>query len=215
MTKTLDKALQLNNTAVSLLLANNCKDAVTCLSEALTSIKFFLSSISTETVNNVHQRCHVEPNHDSFSLPAFGRKECFLFDQLIVFPLQQSCEDIAHIYSSGIILNIALAYHREYINGNKQCFEKAEKLYRMILKLLNRAENEGVALLIQFAALNNLSQLVQEQSNSDLATNGFKSLQRQLQLSGPEFGLFDDASQCEIVLKILITSYAQSVAPAA
>jgi hypothetical protein len=77
-----------------------------------------------------------------------------------------------------IIFNIALIYHRQSKLGRSSCLPKAGRMYQMVAKLLgcDSAHNNGTALILKLAALNNLSLIQYEQNNFDASRRGFEQL---------------------------------------
>jgi hypothetical protein len=93
--------------------------------------------------------------------------------------------DAIHTYASVIILNIALAYHRQGISENPAWLRKAEKMYEMVGKLLGSSDtNQGTALLVKVAAINNLSQLRYGQGDFVFSRKGFQYLSSLLSYAG-------------------------------
>ena len=86
----------------------------------------------------------------------------FLFNRpvLILEMSSQECEDrqrLLHVYSAGIILNLALLHHQE---GQRRqvCITKAEKLYEMTLSLLEDCQDE-TSVFLRVVAANNASHI--------------------------------------------------------
>ena len=184
----LQDALRLNNEAVSLLLRNEDRKAVECLSKSLVLMKRLLVSPTTSPASASSpnegagsSRCLVL--HDTtHPLPNFQQEEVshsFVYTRAISFSGESEdlfTEDNAHLYSAVIILNIALAYHRQ---GKRSCLDKAERMYEMASKLVNDAAiNQGTSLLIHLAALNNLAQLRYDRGEFKSSQESFRLLAR-------------------------------------
>ena len=179
----LTRALTLNNKAIMLVSEHRDQEAVIALTQALTQLKGALGSSSVNgTLGGVSRLHECAVHHSTFTLPDFQDSTCYIYNNALFFSLPSSSdflpsdEDV-NVYTSTIILNIALLYHRKGRTGNSSCLRKAEKMYEMIGKLLtNDANIQGTALLVKVAATNNLSQLRYERGDYNSSCDGFKYL---------------------------------------
>ena len=140
MDKSLRSALRLNNDGVQFLLENNDEEAQTCFNLSLDLVKQSLISNSKnqtrggESTSSTSSptRCMHQQSH---SIPFLRSQDCFIYNKAISFILDDEDEDTIleewyknpeekhvndddncnnlHLYSAIIILNIALAYHRQ------------------------------------------------------------------------------------------------------
>lgn len=222
----LHTALQLNNEGVRLLLAGNDVDGMTYLTDALTRVKMMLSSRrGTDTVTYPHGAGVTPPNVQfmhgaTYKLAGLHDDCCFIYGNALIFNMDYNVmpsTDYIHIYTSVIILNVALAYHRRGLSANATCLLKAEKMYEMVGKLLaTSTAAQGTELLVKTAAINNLSQLRYDQGDYAFARDGFQYLASLISYAGDRLHAFN----CEedvyrgMVLNALLVS-APDTAPAA
>jgi hypothetical protein len=184
MNSLIQEAQRLNNEGVMLLLLENIEQqAVTCLTQSLNLVKHLLaiprgdnrsSSNPSNTALNIQLLTH--------SLPNLQGSNSFIYCSLLTFwPTEASetipSEDTLRVYSAIIILNIALAYHRKGVSGNKASVAKAVKMYGIVAKLLSGCEsNQGIALVAKLASINNLCLLQHSQGDFNLSQGGFQYL---------------------------------------
>jgi hypothetical protein len=171
MHSSLEHAIQLNNEGVALLVAGGQdQKAVSSLTRSLTLV--------------IMQQDYSNPNLSSRKSPCcdydFIYTSCVFPTQTSLCHLQDSVYFIYNravtisscypkgpetipIYSASIILNLALAYHRrgKQAAGNLNCMNKAEKMYKMVLKALPGTSmvDNTTAAAIRLIAINNLAQL--------------------------------------------------------
>jgi hypothetical protein len=179
----LKHALRLNNEGVRLLLANKDHESVSCFTQSLNLVKHALST--THSDQQQHHAPSVAFIHGStHSIPNLYDTSCFIFGDAITLAedndllLQRSGEQDVHVYSAVIILNIAMAYHRQaLLTGSAACRFKAEKMYDMVTTLVaNSEDNQGTSLLVKIAAINNLSQLRFDEGDYEASREGFEYL---------------------------------------
>ena len=215
-------ALRLNNEGVRLLLdGNQDQQAVSCFTESLNQVK---QALSAHPDNKVMFSNPPLIHQASFPIPSLHDPGCFVYSNAITFKLddaflRSSSHDL-HVYSAVIILNIAMAYHRQgVIRGSPACYFKAEKMYDMVTTLVaSNEDNLGTSLLVEIAAINNLSQLRHEQGDYDASREGFEYLGALLnlaesQLAASSLNQEDDIFK-GIILNVLLVA-APETAPAA
>ena len=136
-------------------------------------------------------------------LSSLDDQEFFVFNEAVELSRTNSepSRDILPIYSACVIFNLALVYHRRAHSGGHSssaknanlCRQKASKMYSMIVRLLhgwqcqsqiNRdLRSHTSCVLLQVAALNNLSHLQRHQDTtaSSSPTSSLHTLGRLLQ----------------------------------
>jgi hypothetical protein len=182
-------ALRLNNEGVMLLLENRDQEAVVTLTQSLNDVKGLLTSAREKSEGEPSLPSKTFIHHSTYTLPNLEDLNCFIYSDALMFSLTydsmpSSSEDI-HVFTSVIILNIALAYQRRGRAGNPGCLFKAEKMYEMVCKLLEGSEvNRGTALLVKLAAINNISQLRHDQGDYTFSSEGFQYLGSLISFAG-------------------------------
>jgi hypothetical protein len=178
----LKHALRLNNEGVRLLLANKDHESVSCFTQSLNLVKHALSTTNSDQQQQPPSASIIHGS--TYSIPNLYDTSCFIFGDAITFAednndlLQRSGEQDMHVYSAVIILNIAMAYHRQaLLTGSAPCRFKAEKMYDMVTTLVaNSEDNHGTSLLVKIAAINNLSQLRFDEGDYEASREGFEYL---------------------------------------
>jgi hypothetical protein len=107
--------------------------------------------------------------HSSTPLNGLHDENYFIFNQALTISAQTNVVSYAHTLQAccaSIILNLALAYHRQgRRRGNRTCIVKAMKLYEMALRLSWNAQITGTTLTVRVAAANNMAQISLEQGD--------------------------------------------------
>ena len=154
--------------------------AITLSSSVLSSSSSSSSLNSTSSSSQHEQRHEEEPQDQEPQEQQEGSR-----------PIRVS-EAHMNIYSAAIIYNIALVYHRQGVKYCKNvCLEKAEKMYDMLLKLVGYSGDiasldesmlpqDGTALLLRIAAINNCSLIRLDKGDYDFPRHGFHHLSRVL-----------------------------------
>ena len=219
-------ALQLNNEGVRLLLAGNDVDGMTYLTDALTRVKTLLSSgQGADSMAYRHGVSITPPNVQfmhgaTYKLAGLQDDCCFIYGNALIFNLDNKTlpsSDHVHIYTSVIILNVTLAYHRRGLSANAACLFKAEKMYEMVGKLLSTSTAaQGTELLVKTAAINNLSQLRYDHGDYAFAREGFQYLASLISYAGEGLQAFngeEDVYRGMVLNALLVTP--PETAPAA
>jgi hypothetical protein len=188
----LRNALRLSNEGIMLLLENRDQDALVTLTESLNQVHGLLTA--SEEVNTNGQTpmsMNAIIHHSTYTIPNLHDVSCFIYNSALMFSLLDSdCTpsgDEIHVHTSVIILNIALTYHRAGLSGNSECLIKAEKMYEMVGKLLGNSDaDQGTALLVKIAAINNLSQLRHDQGDYAFSEEGFQYLGSLIDYAGEQ-----------------------------
>jgi len=220
--ESLQCALRLNNEGVSLMEANKDQRAVQILTKSLNLVKAALA----ETVDEAD----IDPvaifHNDTYRYPLIPDSidnditKSFVYSNAVIFATENESPISAaniHCYSAVIILNIGLLYHRQGILGNPACFLKAKKMYEMIINFVGgKRYNQGTALLVKLAAVNNLSQVLWDYGAYESSQKGFQFLASLIGLIGegqPAGSLIDGEDARGMILNIFYSL--QSLPPAA
>jgi hypothetical protein len=187
----LTRALRLNNEGIMLLLGNRDQEAESKLTSALSQVTGLFLAASEDTGAECESATPSKPfiHHSTYTLPNLQDVSCFVYSNALVFSFDSEStalsSDDVRTYTSVIILNIALAYHRRGISENPECLRKAEKMYEIVGHLLRSSDtNQGTALLVKIAAINNLSQLRYGQGDFVFSREGFQYLGSLLSYAG-------------------------------
>jgi hypothetical protein len=211
----IDYSARLNNQAIALLLVGDNRQSIAILNEALNSIKKKLASCQSD-IPRATGSCEC---HESFILPSFGDRNCYIYHQAISFStdkLPSTIGDFAHICSAVIMFNMALAYHRVgLVASNKTCSNRAISLYNLTLRLLKHYDFGGTAGVIKLASMNNLLQLRYERGEYALARQGLVFLSEGVkQVTKTGQGKLKDSDLKGLITNIMFLKNIQ-VAPAA
>jgi hypothetical protein len=190
----LRNALRLNNEGIMLLLENRDQEALVSFTESLTQVKrlFAASEEDDNTYGQTPMPMNAIIHHSTSVIPNLHDVSCFIYNSALVFSLLDSdCTPSdggdLHVYTSVIILNIALAFHRRGLTGNSAFLLKAEKMYEMVGKVLGNSDvDQGTALLVKIAAINNLSQLRHDQGDYAFSQQGFRYLGSLINYAGEQ-----------------------------
>jgi hypothetical protein len=175
-----EQAACLNNEGVTALLEGDDTSAIDAMTKSIkkmkkelskpgTELRAFKSDISSDAADLVM---------DTVEIPGVNSSETALFNQAINIPCQGEQTDLdVHVYSAAVIFNLALAHHHAAITSDAGYLPKAEKLYAMVLKLLDDAAlHLRTAVVIKLATINNLSQIRFENGDFELAREGLSHL---------------------------------------
>jgi hypothetical protein len=193
------RALQLNNDGVSALMEGNENLAIASLAQSIRLLKqelairytsgipatlpghkkghgssasdesFTVSSNQETNKTTTIQLPEREEQHQSFIFnEAFAIRACISGDD------EDHCtEQDIHIYTSAVIFNLALSYHRK---ADQESLTKADKLYNMVLKLLVNDFTSRVSVLVKLASINNMAQIRFQSGNFVSAAAGLDHL---------------------------------------
>jgi hypothetical protein len=214
MGQSIESAILLNNQGVALLLSDNDVDAVDALTQSVKLMKQELLKLS----NGENTTASRNIAYSTVEFPGMDDGKNYIFSQAIA--LSQVLEFIPNecdirIYSAVVIYNLALGQHAVGKRGDEVCLVKAEKLYAMVLKLLEDPSCKNrMSVVVKLASINNLSQLRFERGDFELAREGLAHVSRFLrtsQASGP----FMDEPEIQILLMNVLLLKAPKIAPAA
>jgi hypothetical protein len=220
MTASTLSALQLNNQGVALLLERRDEEAVPFFSQSLSLIKFRIGNYTDEPMSMSTGEEKAALHEATFPLPNFEDTHSFLYTEALTF--SADCDDRlinesnSHVYSAVVIFNLALVYHRQGKKlGKTACLLRAERMYEMVIRLLNsEGDNQGTAFHVKLATLNNLSLLQQEQSNYESAQKGFELLAWTISSAPSSMLSYSQMDVDAMLLNVLFAS-APLIAPAA
>ena len=152
------QAAQLNNEGIAFLVNGNQKAAIGSMSQAIKLLKAELSQTDPSTLKYDSSAVYSQGTQ-TVEITCMESSDTIVFNQAIQIPAHDNelTQFDLNIHTCAVIFNLALAHHFE---GDAVCLAKAEKLYGMVLKLLNgSALNVHTALVAKLACINNLSQI--------------------------------------------------------
>jgi hypothetical protein len=215
------QAARLNNQGVAALLEGDDKAAAATLTQSIKIMKQELSKVTafddmTKSAPFSSDDCG---HSTTVELPGFhGAQDSYIFTDAINIPEHgdQTVVDL-QIYSAAVIFNLALAVHREGNTiGNALSMAKAQKLYLMVLKVLNNQYmNNRVAVIVKLAAINNLSQVRFDCGEYELAREGLHHLSAFMRTSGNTSDAMLEEPKIQGLLMNVLLLKAPFIAPAA
>jgi hypothetical protein len=195
MNTLLNCALQLNNEGVTLMTTNQDQEALQSLSRSLQLVKQVLYPFQEQeeqetfygSTDSIATTRAAILHNDTYALENLGdNSQSFVYNNAVTFSLESDkdgdCppprgEKNLHVCIATIIFNITLVYHRQGKIGKPACIVKAIRMYERVIELIGSSlDIQGTALLIQLAAINNLSQIRQEQGDLKSSQEGFHLL---------------------------------------
>jgi tetratricopeptide (TPR) repeat protein len=213
----LHQSISLNNEGVALLQNGDNRAAVGRLTEALSISKIELGylqdnpSVSMNSFNN--ETHHASLVHSSTPLRGLHDENYFIFNQALTLSALTDVVSYAHTLQAccaSIILNLALAYHRQARLGNRICLIKAMKLYKMALRLSWNAPITETTLTVRVAAANNMAQISLEQGDYKKARQELEGVAYLIRFPGLEEDL-----RSGLLLNVLMVKDAPYAASAA
>ena len=230
-------ALELNNEAVSLMLAGEDKSAAKTLAKALAVMKRLhaASSSGTESKSSTvigavyNNRASssqdigisVASTCDNVAMPDVHhqRGSNFIYNRAFVLdakPRQQRETHDLHVYSACFLFNLALLYHRRGINQRSaHLLTKAKQAYEMGKKCVcGLSLNHRTALSVSLAATNNISLIQFDQGHFSEVRQGLNCLAHLIDSAENSRDLFSEREWCGLHLNMLLLNPPVS-APAA
>jgi hypothetical protein len=211
-----EQASRLNNEGVAALLEGDDTIAIDTMTKSIkmmkkelskpgTQLSAFKSDISSDAADQVM---------DTVEIPGMDSSETALFNQAINIPSEGEQTDLnVHVYSAAVIFNLALAHHHVAITSDAAYLPKAEKLYAMILKLLDDvALHLRIAVIIKLATINNLSLIRFENGDFELAREGLTHLSNVVRQANN--ALLEEPEVQQLLMNVLLLK-APRLAPAA
>jgi hypothetical protein len=217
------QAARLNNQGVAALLEGDDKAAAATLTQSIKIMKQELSKVTafddmTKSAPFSSDDC---VHSTTVELPGFhhGAQDSYIFTDAINIPEHgdQTVVDL-QIYSAAVIFNLALAVHREgnTIGNASSSMAKAQKLYLMVLKVLNNQYmNNRVAVIVKLAAINNLSQIRFDCGEYELAREGLAHLSAFMRTSGNTSDAMLEEPKIQGLLMNVLLLKAPVISPAA
>jgi hypothetical protein len=210
------QAARLNNQGVTALLEGDDKAAVVALTQ---SIKMMKQAMSKPSNSDMKKSATLSDDceHSTVELPGFqGDLESYLFTEAITIPENGDQSELdTQIYSAVVIFNLALPVHREGKNGKIESMVKAQKLYTMVLKILNNQCMNRVAVIVKLASINNLSQIRFDCGEYELAREGLDHVSAFMRASGNANNAMLEEPEIQALLINVLLLKAPVIAPAA
>jgi hypothetical protein len=211
------QAARLNNQGVTALLEGDDKAAVAALTQ---SIKMMKQAMSKPSNSDMKKSATLSDDceHSTVELPGFqGDLESYIFTEAITIPENGDQSELdTQIYSAVVIFNLALTVHREGKNGKiESMVKKAQKLYTMVLKILNNQCMNRVAVIAKLASINNLSQIRFDCGEYELAREGLDRVSAFLRASGNTNNAMLEEPEIQGLLINVLLLKAPVIAPAA
>jgi hypothetical protein len=211
------QAARLNNQGVTALLEGDDKAAVAALTQSIKMMKQDMSKPSNSDMKKsitLSDDCE----HSTVELPGFrgGAQESYIFTEAITIPENGERSELdTQIYSAVVIFNLALTVHREGKNGKIESMVKAQKLYTMVLKILDNQCMNRVAVIAKLASINNLSQIRFDCGEYELARQGLDHVSAFLRASGNTNNAMLEEPEIQGLLINVLLLKAPVIAPAA
>jgi len=224
------EAIRCNNFGVAFAVKGQDRKAVSCFSHALRLFRQALD-LNHEDDREVimEDRESVSALHSStYELPRSRNSSFFLFNSVV--SLRQTdlpSSDDYDVYSSVIILNLAILYHRKTLSGGTQveraeALRKAEHFYGIVSTIMaNNNEtttplSQPTSVLVQMVGLNNLGYMYSESGDFMGSSKRFRILGWLVRRTRSEFtkGIMKRRDLEGILLNVLMAKR-QSVAPVA
>jgi hypothetical protein len=210
------QAARLNNQGVTALLEGDDKAAVPALTQ---SIKMMKQEMSRPSNSNMKKSVTLSDDceHSTVELPGFqGAQTSYIFTEAITIPENGDQSELhTHIYSAVVIFNLALTFHREGKNGKIESMVKAQKLYTMVLKILNNQCMNRVAVIAKLASINNLSQIRFDCGEYELAREGLDHVSAFIRGSGNTKNAMLEEPEIQGLLMNVLLLKEPVIAPAA
>jgi hypothetical protein len=144
--------------------------------------------------------------------------DSIVFNQAIRIPAgaELASDFEKSIYTSTAVFNYALARHFKASSGDAISMSKVEKLYAMVLKMLDNngiCWNLHIAIVIKLACINNLSQIRYSNGDYENGREGFLQVSRFIRKSSNQT-IFEEPKIRGLLMNILLLM-PPFVAPAA
>jgi hypothetical protein len=226
----IEHVIQFNNEGASFLGAGEDKRAFVSLSQALVMIQRMsepavhslpidistsppASSKSTEQLPGIEKAVAIASQQPLLNLQD---SSYFIYNRPVaISPEAPRNHEALSMYSACVILNLALAYHRQGIRGNQFCTQKAERLYEMITVLLRECPmDDDTSVFIRLVAINNVSHIHYEQLQFKQTREELGFLSLLIRQLGAKRALIHQADLDLLLLNVLLIT-PPDVAPAA
>jgi hypothetical protein len=203
------QAAQLNNQGINALIQGDLVSAIQSMTNAIKLMKaaLFDAGDCSVTSSQAHQA-------HTIIIPSMNYSETIVFNQLVQIPITDSVSELdMNIYISAVLFNLALAH--QYL-GSSVGINKAEKLYGMVLQLLDNTPLFAMrlALVVRLGRINNLSQIRYSKGDYHNAHEGLRLVTTFLRESSTGQALFEDPEIQGLLMNVLLLN-APSAASAA
>jgi hypothetical protein len=204
-----ERAAQLNNVGVTALLEGDQDTAIIFMTN---SIKMMKQALTKSSSGGSHKSKHSDQDAHTVELPDMDT-ETIVFNQAIRIPTDEPEDEIdIHVSSAAVIFNLALAHHHKASKTGKVAYlSKAEKLYAMVLRVLNDGASR-TANLVKLASINNMSQIRFANGDYEQASEGLSHLISFMRQAGDS--VFQEPKVQGLLMNVLLLK-APRVAPAA
>jgi hypothetical protein len=206
------QAANLNNKGINFLLEGDERSAIQTMA---LSIKLMKAALLDEFVQQVAPHTSRIQDTRSIIIHSMESSDTIVFNQVVYIPetvTETPSEFDMNIYTSAVIFNLALAHQAV---GSQACLNKAEKLYGMVLKLLDDSMlNSHIALIVNLGCINNLSQIRYSNGDYENAQEGLSHVSYFMQKSSTNQAMFEEPEVLGLLMNVLLLK-APSVASAA
>ncbi|KAL3929722.1 MAG: hypothetical protein SGBAC_012088 [Bacillariaceae sp.] len=181
----LEEILSLNNEAVALFNAYEPLRAFEKLHSSLLGARSLILQTTPLGINhnNPNGSNLLQNGEESPRIQSEDRNGYFLFLRALAFrepEERQGSRQALCVYSAGILFNLAILYHRRWMNdGSSSILDKAAVLYRSILNILRGnfgSQVDPTALLLAYVTYNNLVQIELENGMVENVNQGLSEM---------------------------------------
>jgi hypothetical protein len=207
-----EQAVQLNNEGVAALLQGEEETAINAMAKSIKMMKQELTKSSSAGSHTSKQ--HSDQDAHTVELPNMDT-ETIVFNQAIRIPTDGPQDDInIHVCSAAVIFNLALAHHHKASKtGEVAYLAKAEKLYALVLRVVDDASSR-TAVLAKLASISNLSQIRFAKGEYEQAQEAVNQLSSLMRRRGASQDLFKEPQVQGMLMNALLLKPPR-VAPAA
>lgn len=209
-----EQAARLNNEGVTALLEGDDTSAIDAMTKSIKIMKKKLSNSGTElSAFKFDVSDAADQVLDTVEIPDMNSSESTIYNQAINIPCEGEQTDLeVHVYAAAVIFNLALAHHHRAIS-DAAYLPKAEKLYTLVLKMLEDAAlHMRTAVVVKLATINNLSQIRFENGDFEHAREGLSQITSFLRQASN--ALLEEPEVLGLLMNVLLLK-APRVAPAA
>jgi hypothetical protein len=212
------QAASLNNEGIIALLEGDQSSAISSMAKAIKLMKTELSSLdaSRMSCSNNSTNSGTEQSTQTVEIPVMESSNTMVFNQAFRLPMDVELPNELNInvFSCAIIFNLALIYHFQADSGDAMLMTKTEKLYSMVLKLLdNNSLSLRTALIVKLACINNLSQIRYAKGDYKNAREGLRQVSCVMRQSSNQ-AMFEEPQIQGLLMNVLLLK-APKVAAAA
>jgi hypothetical protein len=198
------EAANLNNAGVISLLEGNDASAIESMTRAMQLMK---EEISKRPANVRTASSTPREGTETVEIPRMESSDTIIFNQAVRFPTDFTLPNDVDliIYISCVIFNLALSHHfKASCCGHDISTVKAEKLYGMVLKLLDDSTlTVHTALVVKLACINNLSQIRHSQGDYKHAREALSQVSYFMNQSSNR-AMFDEPEIQGLLMNVLL-----------